>query len=116
MARYTCSFEILTPAERLQSLLIETLESCYLEMIYDTGDYMMARETPGRVAFPQLVTVEALIDRTNATDNCIQVSFVAKNEELPLQVENHCHQMFDLVRTAVMENPHWQMSEKMALV
>lgn len=116
MARYTCSFEITAPVDRLSSLIVEILESCYLDLIYDTGDYIMAREIPGRVAFPQLVTVEVLIDRTNATARNASVSFVTKNEELPLQVENHCQQMFELVKTAAIESPHWEIHEKMAVV
>jgi hypothetical protein len=30
---------------------------------------------------------------------------------LPLQVDNHCRQMFDLVQEAVAENKHWQLVE-----
>jgi len=43
-------------------LLVEFLQSCYLEIIYD--DYMMAREIPGQVSYTKLVTVEVLIDKT----------------------------------------------------
>jgi hypothetical protein len=39
------------------------------------------------------------------------MNFVIKNEELPLQVDNHCRQMFDLVQEAVAENKHWQLVE-----
>ena len=98
----------------LQQLLIEILESCNLDIIYDTGDYMMAREVPGNVSFSKLVTVEVLIDKTSATDREIRMNFVIKNEELPLQVDNHCHQMFDLVSRAVAESRHWQLIEAVA--
>ena len=71
----------------------------------------MAREIPGRVAFAKLVTVEVLIDKSTATSQEVRMNFVIKNEELPLQVDNHCHQMFDMVQEAVAENRYWQLVE-----
>ena len=72
---------------------------------------MMAQEAPGQVPFAQLVTVEVLIDHTIATETETQVHFVVKNEELPLQRNNHCQQMFDLVCQAIAEDQHWQLIE-----
>lgn len=112
MARYTCSFIIAVPLEDLQPSLIEVLQSCNFDIIYDTGDYLMARESPGQVAFSKLVTVEVLIDRTTATDEEVRMNFVVKNEELPLQVDNHCRQMFDWVQEAITENGQWQLLER----
>jgi hypothetical protein len=74
----------------------------------------MAREIPGRVAFAKLVTVEVLIDKSTATDQEVRMNFVIKNEELPLQVDNHCHQMFYQVQNAVAKNTHWQLVESVA--
>ncbi len=74
----------------------------------------MAREIPGRVAFAKLVTVEVLIDKSTATAQEVRMNFVIKNEELPLQVDNHCRQMFDMVQEAVAENRHWQLVESVA--
>ena len=111
MARYTCSFIVAVPLERLQQALIEVLESSNFDIIYDTGDYMMAREIPGQVSFAKLVRVEVLIDRTIATAQEVRMNFVIKNEELPLQFDNHCRQMFDRVQKAVAENRHWQLVE-----
>lgn len=71
----------------------------------------MAREIPGRVAFAKLVTVEVLIDKSTATAQEVRMNFVIKNEELPLQVDNHCRQMFEMVQEAVAENHHWQLVE-----
>ena len=71
----------------------------------------MARETPGRVSFPKLVTVEVLIDKTTATDKEVRMNFVIKNEELPLQIDNHCRQIFTQVSQAVTDNQHWQLIE-----
>lgn len=71
----------------------------------------MAREIPGRVAFAKLVTVEVLIDKSTATSQEVRMNFVIKNEELPLQVDNHCRQMFETVQQAVTANPNWQLLE-----
>lgn len=114
MARYTCSFTVAVSLDDLQESLIEVLQSCNFDIIYDTGDYLMAREIPGRVAFAKLVTVEVLIDKSTATAHEVRMNFVIKNEELPLQVDNHCRQMFDLVQEAVAENRHWQLVESVA--
>jgi hypothetical protein len=111
MARYTCLFTVGIAFSNLQRVLNETLKSCHLDVIYDTGDYIMAREIPGRVSFPKLVTVEVLIDKTTATDEEVRMNFVIKNEELPLQVDNHCRQMFNLVSQAVSDNQHWRLIE-----
>ncbi len=111
MARYTCLLTVAAPIKSLPKLLGATLESCNLDIIYDTGDYMMAREVPGKISFAKLVTVEVLIDKTTASDDSIRMNFVVKNEELPLQVDNHCKKMFDLVNQAVAENENWQLLE-----
>jgi hypothetical protein len=114
MARYTCSFTVAVSLDHLQQSLIEVLQSCYFDIIYDTGDYLMAREVPGRVAFAKLVTVEVLIDKSTATAQEVRMNFVIKNEELPLQVDNHCRQMFKTVQAAVAANRHWQLVESVA--
>ncbi|HEY9607938.1 hypothetical protein [Allocoleopsis sp.] len=111
MARYTCSFTVAVSLDDLQPSLVELLQSCNFDIIYDTGDYVMAREIPGRVAFAKLVTVEVLIDKSTATSQEVRMNFVIKNEELPLQVDNHCHQMFDMVQEAVAENRYWHLVE-----
>lgn len=114
MARYTCLFTVGIAFNNFQRVLSETLKSCSLDIIYDTGDYIMARETPGRVSFPKLVTVEVLIDKTTATDKEVRMNFVIKNEELPLQVDNHCRQIFTQVSQAVTDNQHWQLIESVS--
>lgn len=114
MARYTCSFTIAVSLEYLPQLLIEVLQSCNFDIIYNTPDYLMARESPGSVPFAKLVTVEVLIDKSTATPQEVRMNFVIKNEELPLQVDNHCHQIFDMVRQAVEDNRNWQLLESVA--
>jgi hypothetical protein len=115
MARYTSLFTIAIQADRFQSLLAELLESCNLSVVYDTGDYLMAREVPGDVSFAQLVTVEILIDKVPATlDETVKMNFVVKNEELPLKSDNHCRRMFNLVNQAIVDNRCWHLMESVA--
>ncbi|MDY6941319.1 MAG: hypothetical protein SWY16_27145 [Cyanobacteriota bacterium] len=111
MARYTGLFAITTPSQQLHTQLGEVLESCNLEIVYDTGDYMMAREVPGRVAFAKLVSVEVLIDRPVESTEEVRMKFVVKNEELPLQKDNHCHMMFETVKQAIATSDRWQLLE-----
>lgn len=114
MARYTFSFTVAVPTARLRQLLGEVLRPCNLEIIHDTNDFMMAREIPGQVSFAKLVTVEVLIDKTTSTNTETSITLVIKNEELPLQVDNHCHQMFEVVKQAVVGNRDWQLVESLA--
>lgn len=112
MARYTCSYRV--PPQQLQPSLGEVLKACHFEILYDKSDYVMARETPGQVPFAQLVTVEVLIDHTNATAAEVQINFVIKNEELPLQLDNHCRQMYELLKETIAENRQWQLITNVA--
>ena len=112
MARYTCSYRV--PIGQLQPSLNQVLKACHFDIIYDTSDYLMARETPGQVTFAQLVTVEILIDNTNATAKEVQIHLVIKNEELPLQVNNHCRQMYDLLKEEIEENCQWNFIANVA--
>lgn len=114
MARYTCSFTLAVGVDRLRQLLTEVLQSCNLDILYDKSDYMMAREHPGQLSFSKLVTVEVLIDKNTATHAVTRINLVIKNEELPLQVDNHCHQIFDLVKQSIMDNRNWQLIENVA--
>lgn len=114
MARYTGSYTIALPLDRLRQLLVEVLKSCPFEITYETIDYLMAREVLGQVNFSKLVTVEFLIDRTTSTETGTRMTLVMKNEELPLQVNNHCHQMFELVNQAIIENRNWKLVETIA--
>lgn len=114
MARYTTSYTVALPLDRLRLLVVEVLKTCPLDILYETVDYIMAREVPGQVSFPKLVTVELLIDRTTATPTKTSMTLVMKNEELPLQIDNHCHQMFDMVNQAIESNRHWQLVENVA--
>lgn len=114
MARYTSLFTIAVSIDSLRLLLADLLQSCQFDIIYDSGDYLVARETPGRVSYAKLVTVEVLIDRFPTTENEVRMNFVVKNEELPLKVDNHCRQVFNQVNQAIAENRQWHLIESAA--
>ncbi|WP_013324001.1 hypothetical protein [Gloeothece verrucosa] len=111
MARYTCSYIVKTSLGQLEALLKELLTGCDFEVTYHTQDYMMAREMPGKVPFSKLVTVEVLIDSTTATPSQVQLSLVVKNDELPLQRDNHCSQLFNGVQEVIAQDYQWQLVE-----
>ena len=114
MARYTGFFKVAASVNNFQQLLSELLESCNFNIIYQAGDYLMAREIPGKVAFHQLVTVEVLVDKTLATNHEVQMNFVIKNEELPIHLDNYCRQMFELIKQSIESSRHWHLIESIA--
>ncbi len=114
MARYTCSFIVSVPIEHLQPLLVDLLRDLELDVQYYNADYIMAREIPGNVSFSKLVTVEVLIDKSTATESESRMSIVIKNEELPLQLHNHCRQMFEFIKQAIEDCRHWHLIESLA--
>ncbi|NER37758.1 MAG: hypothetical protein F6J93_27985 [Oscillatoria sp. SIO1A7] len=109
MARYTGLFVIAVNIDNLRPLLIDLLNDCRLEITYDAGDYMMAREVPGEVPFTKLVNVEVALDISD--EERARMNFVVKNEELPLQKDNHCRQMFELLREEIAQTRQWQLLE-----
>lgn len=113
MTRYTRHLTVAVPATDLYQQLIETLESCKLNIIHTSEDYLMARETPGGIPFTQLVTIEILIDNTRATDTNVQLTMVVKNEELPLKANNHCFQMYNTVSQAFADNRKWKLLQSL---
>jgi hypothetical protein len=111
MARYTCSYIVSAPLKELHGLFKEILQKCNCNIIYNTPDYIMARELPGKVTFAKLVTIEVLIDTTTSTGVSMQINLVVKNEELPLQLDNHCKQIFDAVQQVIADTHQWQLIE-----
>jgi hypothetical protein len=109
MARYIRSLTVAVPVSCLHQQLADTLQSCDFQILYTTEGYLIARETPGNIPFAKLVTVEVLIDSTRATDAKTHLNFVIKNEELPLQANNHCFQMYQRVNQALADNENWQL-------
>jgi len=111
MARYTGLFTVSVPVDRFWQLLVEILRACSLNVIYSSDDYLVAREIPGHVAYAKLVTVEILVERGTYQDAEVRMNLVVKNEELPLQVNNHCQQVFSLLNQAVENNRQWRIVE-----
>ncbi len=110
MARYTSFYKSVAPSGDLKQFIFDMLHSCNFDVIYERGDYVFAREVPGGVDYSKLVTVEVLIDPPKAAlkpdedDDAYRMNFVVKNEELPLQVDNHCRQKFNLVNEAIQSS------------
>lgn len=115
MARYTAFFVIAVNLEDVREILIDILESCHLDIIYQTPSSVMAREAIGQVSIPQLVTVEAVFDTATSTEKETKMTVVFKNEELPLKPDNHCRQMFEFVSQMIIDNRQWVLLESIAL-
>ncbi|MCS6813585.1 MAG: hypothetical protein NZ772_08460 [Cyanobacteria bacterium] len=119
MARYTSLFKVAAPVDDLQPAITNVLEACNMRVIYRDNDYLVAREIPGQVTFAKLVTVEVLIDRpreheAKTGELCtpsMALNFVVKNEELPLQANNHCRRMFELVNNTLLDSNSWELLE-----
>lgn len=114
MARYTHLLTVALSPRLLRQQLIDTLQTCQLEVVHTTDDYVMARESPNGIPFTQLVSVEVLIDNTTATDTSTQFTFVIKNEELPLKIKNHCFQVYEQLSAALAENKNWELLQSVA--
>ncbi|ANV84038.1 hypothetical protein AWQ21_06380 [Picosynechococcus sp. PCC 7003] len=109
MARYTCSYFVGLPEADMLASLKEIIQECDLNLAYETGGYIMAKEKPGNVSFTKLVELEVLFDRNKIQDGKLQVDFVAKNEELPLHIDNHCRAVFDMIQKKVSAQQPWQL-------
>ncbi|MDC0836883.1 hypothetical protein POG23_04160 [Limnoraphis robusta] len=115
MARYTAFFVIAINIEDAREILIDIMESCNLDLIYQTPSSLIAREAIGQVSISQLVTLEVVFDTATSTDTEIKMTVVLKNEELPLQPDNHCRQMFELVSEMIINHRQWVLLESMTL-
>ena len=117
MARYTSLYRSgILPVTHLRQCLSELLESCNFTVIYEDGDYLVARERPGGVTFSKLVTVEVLFEDPGSIEAssgkaALQLNLVVKNEELPLRANNHCRQKFNLVNQVVSSRHGLQLIE-----
>ena len=108
MSRYVCHFLANLSPQAVRFPLKMLFEACGMDTMYETDDYVMARETPGGVAFTKLVTCEVSIDFVDPTVETVKLSFLVKNEELPLNPNNRCRQVFELLRVAVAHNYDWE--------
>lgn len=108
MARYVCSYRVKTSLPELHSLLTQIFKSCHCDVVYNTNDYIMAKEIPGQVKLRKLVTLEALIDTTTAQQT-FKTNLVVKNDELPLKLENHCKEIFEQIKAEIAKLEQWNL-------
>ncbi len=101
MARYTHFLTLAEATPGLGRSIVKTLESCGLSMVYANNDYFVAKEKPGQVSLSQLTTIEVLISPPTCSMDAAKVNLVVKNEELPLQQDNHCQRVFNAVSQAI---------------
>jgi hypothetical protein len=116
MSRYVCHFLVNLSPQHVRLPLKMLFEACGMDMMYETDDYVMAREIPGQVIFTKLVTSEVSIDVSNTNPDLVKLSFLVKNEELPLNPNNHCRQIFDLLRVAIAHNYDWESVDNLPQV
>ena len=110
MARYTNLFTTTSPdsVPELKIALADTLRACNLNLIYETQDYLVAKEKPGQVSYTKLATIEVLINPPLSGQHEAQVNLVVKNEELPLNRNNHCQRVFQADNQAIHATRPWQ--------
>lgn len=109
MARYTHNLTVALPKAKVQDELATALRACDLEVLHQDNDYLVAREVPGRSGLAQLVTVEVLINDVPVEPEITRLNVVLKNEELPLNRNNHCSQIYQQVRQALTESRNWEL-------
>jgi hypothetical protein len=103
MARYSCVTQLTGSTDQVNDAIRRLFERCRLNVLYNSRDYWVAGEPPGEKPFNQLVTVEVLMDRARQDRDCVQVTCIAKNEELPLQSVNHCQQTFHHLKSELTQ-------------
>ncbi|MEO0407277.1 MAG: hypothetical protein AAF289_08005 [Cyanobacteria bacterium P01_A01_bin.135] len=114
MARYIGSCKAVTSLKGIRHLITDVLRACDFNLVYEKDDYFFAKELPGNVNFSKLVTVEVLIDNYSRLSRAaehpeLEMSFVLKNEELPLKLDNHCRRKFDRVRQAIADSDELEL-------
>jgi hypothetical protein len=109
MARYTHDLTVAVPLSQFYEQVKAVLKACCFEVLYFKEDFVIAREIPGNIPFSRLVTVEILVDSTRATQDITHLNVVVKNEELPLQADNHCYQMYEKLNQAIADNKGWSL-------
>lgn len=115
MARYTGFFVVNVAIDDLRYMMIDILESCNLEVTYQTPSSIIAREQLGQVSLAELVIAEVVFDTATASLNETKMTVVVKNEALPLQMINHCRQLFEQISQSIVDNRKWVLLESIAL-
>jgi len=115
MARYTGFFIVNVSLEDLRPMMIDILESCNLEITYQTPSSIIARENIGQVSVNELVIGEVVFDTATAMVDETKMTVFIKNESLPLQSYNHCREIFEQLSQLIIDNRHWVLLESIAL-
>lgn len=115
MARYTGFFVVNVAIDDLRYMMIDILESCNLEVTYQTPSSIIAREQLGKVSLAELVIAEVVFDTATASVNETKMTVVVKNEALPLQMTNHCRLLFEQISQLIVDNRKWVLLESIAL-
>ncbi|BDA39210.1 hypothetical protein [Candidatus Atelocyanobacterium thalassae] len=110
MARYTCTFFVSTTLKEVSTLLDQILRSCNFYIIYEANDYLLAKENIDQVFFSKLVSIEIFIESTASKKNYIPINFIVKNDELPLNPNNHCYQRFQQIQTILNKNQKFHLA------
>ena len=105
MARYTTLFRVTSSPTQIRQKVADTLTACDLNLIYENGDYLVAKEKPGGVKYDLLATVEVLINPPTVSEPSARVDLIVQNQELPLRKDNHCHRIFEVVHQAISNTP-----------
>jgi len=112
MARYTSFYVIACDPDRLGMLLVDILQSCNFQILYENDDYIMAKEISPEVPFSKLVTVEVTLTKKYKYDEEVRMNVEVKTDALPLHSDNHCRQMFDLVCEVIQDTRQWEILEQ----
>ncbi|KOR34662.1 MULTISPECIES: hypothetical protein [Planktothricoides] len=112
MARYTSFYRIACDPDRLGLLVADILQSCHFHILYESDDYIMAREISADVPFSKLVTVEVTLTKKYKYDEEVRMNVVVKTDALPLHADNHCRQIFDLICEVIHDTRQWQILEQ----
>ena len=112
MARYTSFYRVACDPDRLGLLLVEILQSCNFEILYERDDYILAREISSEVPFSKLVKVEVTLTKKYKYDEEVRMNVVVNTDALPLHADNHCRQMFDFVSEVIQDTRQWEILEQ----
>jgi len=111
MARYAATLLVIATENHIRTGIREALTSTGFELVFESNDYLMAREIPGQVKFSLLTSAEILIDLKYSKSEASLV-IIVKNEQLPLNKDNHCQTVFDRLKQTLIDYDQWTVTLK----
>lgn len=111
MARYAATLLVIATENHIRTGIRQALTNNGFELVFESHDYLMAREVPGQVKFSLLTSAEILIDLKYSKSEASLVMIV-KNEQLPLNENNHCKAVFDRLKQTLTECAEWTVTLK----